>query len=103
MSADNWEYCPRCTRREEVRLGERQVEVDALYGKVSVEEFNTARAALDEEREAFTNRRATFREDYEFYGADTGVVKVEYSGECTICGLKLSFKDSRDIPEVDKP
>jgi hypothetical protein len=34
----------------------------------------------------------TFREDYEIYGAQDGVVKVSYSGHCSRCGSGLDFK-----------
>ncbi len=33
------------------------------------------------------------REDYEFWGANTGAVKVDYRAECQECGLTLEFHD----------
>jgi len=51
-----------------------------------------------EEAVRATAHRATFREDYQIYGAETGTVTVEYLGECHSCGLTLEFKDQRAIP-----
>ena len=42
--------------------------------------------------------RPEFREDYEIYGAETGVVTVSYSGVCRQCGLSLHFEDRKPIP-----
>jgi hypothetical protein len=88
MSADNWEVCPRCFRRAKVAANERAAEVYRAYGKVPPEEFAKARSAL---REPDREEYRTFREDYEFYGADVGVVSVEYSGRCDVCGLSAEF------------
>lgn len=47
-----------------------------------------------------------FREEYGIYGAETGTVTVEYSGECQRCGLVLKFTDLHPIPmpvEENKP
>lgn len=101
MSADNWAHCPRCTAREEKRLARREAEVQALYGTVPVEEFDKARTDLAAERTKFAARPATFREDYEIHGAESGTVTVGYHGECMDCGLDLSFQDEHPIPEWD--
>ena len=98
MSADNWARCPRCTIRERRRLDARAAEVAKLYGSVPVEDFDKARNDLDAEQRAFEKRPYTFREDYEFYGAEEGVITASYSGHCEKCGLSLSFKDEHPIP-----
>lgn len=99
MSADNWAVCPRCLQRAKKREADRLAEVMASYGKVSVAEFDAARAAVEPVREQdFT----TFREDYEISGAKTGTVTVSYSGNCDRCGLSLSFEESRAIPGLDE-
>lgn len=103
MSADNWTHCPRCTAREEKRLDLREIDVQALYGTVSVEEFDQARSDLAAERTKFGVRPENFREDYEIYGAKTGTVSVGYSGECQDCGLRLSFQEEHPIPDWNKP
>jgi hypothetical protein len=67
----------------------------ASYGKVPAGEFDQARAAVEPVREA---DYATFREDYEIHGAETGTVEVGYAGECDTCGLSLDFHDKHEIP-----
>lgn len=101
MSADNWTKCPRCTERAAAELKKIEDAVDALYGTVPVEEFDAARAMLEKKREKNVNREETFREDYEIFGAEDGVVTVGYRGACTACGLTLSFEENHPIPDVD--
>ena len=95
MSASNWAVCPRCLRRATVAHDKQVVTVMATYGTVTVEEFDQARAAIEPVRDA---DYATFREDYEIHGAETGTVKVGYAGECDTCGLSLDFHDKHEIP-----
>ena len=103
MSADNWARCPRCLQDAENALAAQGAEVDAAYGKVSVEEFDRMRDALYRAREHINGENAyrSFREDYEITGAENGEVEVTYSGECNKCGLKLKFNDSHPIPGVE--
>ena len=103
MSADNWTQCPRCTFRGNQRLEARAAEVKALYGTVSVQDFDEARKALESERTKFGSRPANFREDYEFYGAKDGTVTVSYSGGCEDCGLSLHLHEEHPIPDWNKP
>lgn len=102
MSADNWAQCPRCWKRGVAKLAAQEVEARAAYGLATVDEFDRMRGELEEARRAFEVRRPTFREDYEFSGAETGTVDIDYSGACTECGLSLSFSDRREIPDLDK-
>jgi hypothetical protein len=90
MSADNWAECPRCKYRAKLKFEKESDAVQGMYGKVSVEEFDAARAALELEDVGHT-----FREDYEFYGAEGGEITAEYSGHCTRCDLGLDFKHER--------
>lgn len=93
MSADNWTYCPRCEgrRSEEAEALERTARDS--YGYVSIERFEVlrSRAAAARASIAPENRHPTFREDYEFYGAETGVVHASYSGHCSLCDLSIQF------------
>jgi hypothetical protein len=92
VSADNWAVCPRCYQRARDEYDEKVAAVMSSYGRVPVEEFDAARAKLEEpQAEQFTR----FREDYEFYGAETGTLTVSYKGRCAECGLELAFKDER--------
>lgn len=38
-----------------------------------------------------------FREDYEFYGAESGTLKFYYSGLCSDCGLSLVLSEHREF------
>jgi len=91
VSADNRAKCPRCAKRTEAALLKRELAVAESYGTVSIEDFDRARADLADERSAAQGALPTFREDYEIYGAEDGIVHVDYSGSCQECGLSLSF------------
>lgn len=86
MSADNWTECPRCVDRANRDYRAEVERVEALYGKVPVEEFDRERAAL-----RAPELDATFRENYEFYGAMSGTVHYNYRGSCTRCGLSTEI------------
>jgi hypothetical protein len=94
VSADNWAKCPRCIHAARADLNEKQRQVDAAYGKVSVAEFDQARADLADGWKSFEGYDAyrTFREDYEIHGAEDGEVRVGYHGGCKECGLTLTFE-----------
>lgn len=92
MSADNWAICPRCLEGGREAHDEAVQAVMATYGKIPVDEFDAKRAALPQlDPEKFR----TFREDYEFYGADAGEVVADYSGHCSQCGLGVDFSEHR--------
>lgn len=92
MSADNWTTCPRCTAKHEAKVKEAAAALAEAYGKVTVEEFDTARAELRAIEQVGPDE--TFREDYEFYGAKDGTITADYGGECSVCGLTARLKHS---------
>jgi hypothetical protein len=104
VSANNWTTCYACqTRRadaDDERIAEQRKLIEDAYGQVSQEEYDSLRgrveAAIAEIKAAPLGR--TFREDYEIYGAETGVVTVSYGGSCTVCGYGTSFEDQHPIP-----
>lgn len=100
MSADNWARCPKCLKEGEASFAKQQIEVDEAYGKVSIEEFDRQRAELAKAQEFLDEDDTfrTFREDYEFSGAEEGVVTASYKGQCTKCGLSLKFEEKHPIP-----
>ena len=100
MSADNWAQCPRCVKRHEKALREGAARVAEAYGKVPLEEWDRMRDWQSEAESELI--RETFREDYEFYGAEDGEVVASYSGSCSECGLSLSFTDRHPIEGVDE-
>lgn len=89
MSADNYAVCPRCRDREQARLDELGRRAQEAYGKVPVDEFDELRREADQVLDL--EKLSTFREDYEFYGAETGEVVATYGGSCSECGLEVSF------------
>ncbi len=98
MSANYWAICPRCKNRAIRERSAISDQVREAYGNVPVEEWealsNRVRAPLDEE----TFR--TFREDYEFYGAEEGTIIASYGGSCDVCGLSAELHS--ETPFWDK-
>ena len=94
MSASNWAICPRCVDNAEAESAERQNKVMAAYGKVPVEEFERMRAESDAAAVKEEDYR-TFREDYEFYGAEDGEIVASYGGGCGTCGLTVSLRATK--------
>lgn len=95
MSADNWADCPRCAKRREEEIAHTESQINAAYGHVPVAEFDQKRADLEKLKASRPD--PTFREDYEIYGAEDGVVKVVYSGRCSTCGLALKFEHEHEL------
>lgn len=98
MSANNWATCPRCLARAKKVEADQLAAVMDTYGKVSLTEFDAARAAIKPVVEALFK---TFSENYEIYGAETGEVTVSYAGGCSVCGLSLQFENPWPIEGVD--
>jgi ribosomal protein S27AE len=92
MSADNWARCPRCADDHAKDVERAQAALDASYGKVPLDQFDKMRAEVASLRASTPPE--TFREDYEFYGAEDGEVVAEYRGQCSKCGLSVKFQDS---------
>lgn len=90
MSADNWAICPRCHHRALVEHeAKRQAALDS-YGTVPLAEFEELRYHADVPFD--DGAYHTFREDYEFSGAEEGVIYVRYKGRCTVCNLSLEIE-----------
>lgn len=113
MSADNWTVCPRCLHKALIEKEELKRQVNELYGKIAIVEFDDLRA----QAEAPLEIKHTFREDYE-----TGMHSIEevedlanvrgqffvvYKGECQECGLRYehrheeTFWDPLDPDDAD--
>lgn len=92
MSADNWAVCPRCLTEATNVHATEEARIAGLYGQVPVGEFDAERAAL---AEVDPEKFRTFREDYDFYGAEEGEVRAKYSGGCKTCGLSVSFEKTK--------
>lgn len=97
MSADNWTTCPKCTADAWAAY---RVEDDALtaqYGKIPPDEWKAKSDAFP----VAPKLEETFREDYEFYGADEGVLSIRYRGRCSECGTGCEF--TKDVPFYPEP
>jgi hypothetical protein len=92
MSADNWAVCPKCVKLANVKAAEQVTAVKESYGKVPEQEYTAALLALDKLPKTPADIGENFREDYEIYGAESGVITVSYSGHCSRCGLGLDFE-----------
>lgn len=97
MSADNWAVCPRCKKLEMETIAELDRRIEQEYGKISIDDFLVLRNEAQNRREGLPLQKATFREDYEIYGAEDGGVEVNYRGSCNCCGLALKFTDYRPL------
>lgn len=89
MSASNWAICPACLNKAQTELERLYQEIQASYGQLPLEEFDALRTrhAAGINHDEFR----TFREDYEFYGAEDGTVVATYSGHCQKCNVGTDF------------
>lgn len=95
MSADNWTQCPRCIETHNAELKRLSNEIDARYGKVSMEEFDEFRQEVQE----FVLRGVDyqFREDYETFLGEDGWVHISYRGFCRTCSLAFKFEHDEKV------
>jgi hypothetical protein len=103
MSADNWAQCPKChdlkLKAWQQAVRDKQEYLASVYGKVTAEEYmllvdKPVDVENPGEMDEDNSRTATFREDYEFYGARDGVVEVSYRGGCAVCDLQITIDES---------
>lgn len=102
VSADNWTHCPRCKYNKKKDYEEKVENLRACYGTVSLDEFEKRTKAVERCTPTENNLNAeTFREDYEFYAAETGTLKIEYTGNCQECDLLCTF--THEVPFWSPP
>jgi len=99
MSADNWAKCPHCEHRRQTEVAELDRRLANAYSEATQEQYEALRAQREER--ATEDLGHTFREDYEFFGAETGAVHVSYSGSCSDCGLEMHIDETYPL-EVTK-
>lgn len=97
MSASNWAVCPRCFDQARRVFAVESAKLEETYGVVPLADFDAVRARLAPPNPEDFH---TFREDWEFYGAERGEVTADYSGHCSKCGLGLDFKETRKFFEA---
>ena len=97
MSADNYAICPRCLAEARAYA---TATLDMLRDRGVPEETisKLTKGALDKVN---PEDYRTWREEYQFYGASSGFITVDYYGECQECGLSLSFEDEHRIRGLD--
>jgi hypothetical protein len=83
MSADSWEICPRCLQQAQDK---GIADFKKTYG------YTPPIDHIPIEPEDYR----TFREDYEI-GLYRGHFIVNYAGQCTVCKLRLDFRESRNL------
>lgn len=97
VSADNWAVCPRCKKNEENDIRALDLRIEKEYGKISIDDFLVLRNEAQQRREGLPKQEASFREDYEIFGAEDGAIEIHYSGHCKFCDLTLEFTDYRPL------
>lgn len=104
MSADNWAKCPRCADTDTAEIKELENDLRDSYGKVSLEEYENLQTQIEEAKYQIkqNSAKATFREDYEIYGAETGILTISYRGVCNMCGLSNKINEERYFYPVQK-
>lgn len=105
MSADNWTTCPKCEEDSAKALkalfeGYEKYTADA-YGKVPLEDFEAKRrefsTAILNLEERMESKAKNLREDYEFYGADTGTLTISYSCSCRVCNFQWEYNNTEEM------
>lgn len=71
-----------------------RLEMDDKYGNIPLAEFDELRQRV--ETPIDEDKLRTFREDYEIYGAEDGVIHISYGGHCSVCGTECNI--SQDHP-----
>jgi hypothetical protein len=103
MSADYIGQCPRCLEEaDKVQLAKdealrRQLDEVRTFTPELTDVIDLLEQAI-EQNEA-PEVKETFREYYEFYGADQGTVHWDFQGTCTVCELTVSFEGSHPFYE----
>jgi hypothetical protein len=93
MSADGWDTCPRCENDSAEKIKELELALADAYGNIELEDW----LAMKEETKAniqwLESQEETWRENYEFYGANTGTLSIRYGAYCTKCGLEFEYEE----------
>jgi len=91
MSADNYAICPKCCDIADELRNQQVDAAAAAYGKVDSAEYERLREIALQPKPALNHN---FREDWEISGAEEGTLYIDYSGQCSVCGLKCHFSTS---------
>lgn len=90
MSADNWGYCPKCSKQ---RLGTENKLADEMMQAKKLNSLSAFEEAKEKYNEFIRQElRNTLREDYECCITQDGNFYISYSGVCQECGFSKQFK-----------
>lgn len=89
MSSDRYSECPRCRHVAEEKKRLLQGKAAEAYGVLPYPDFEALR--LESEKPLYLE--PTFREDWEFYGIEDGVLHAQYGGSCTHCNLRVNLNE----------
>jgi hypothetical protein len=103
MSADNWTECPRCVAALDAAVAVAEEALLAADDANDLAAWKEAHSLVTVARHNRAQVKPTFREDYEFYGAEEGEVTASYSGECQACGLAVNFREQRRFFDPSSP
>jgi len=92
MSADNWTTCPKCNEKHIQSLHDARRQLDKLYGKVSLSQYQAEEARVRNLENAKSEN--TLREDYSQGTNDVGEYNVSYSCSCSICKFHWSYENT---------
>ncbi len=93
MSADNWTYCPKCSKQRVLTQERLDRSVEEAYGKIPQEKY----MELVEARNNPPRLQDTLREDYEVGIYDAGRFFISYKAQCTVCGFTFSYRHEEEI------
>jgi hypothetical protein len=96
VSADNWDFCPRCKLVADEKLAAAREKLNEHYGVIPVEKY--LREMADVKRQEKAVPEQTFREDYQI-GIYDGYFHVSYCGLCIKCNFEFRFNKEQRIDE----
>lgn len=93
MSADRWSECPYCIKSAEQFVAEKVKDAEALYGKISLKDFEAMRRAVP-----VVDHTRTVREDYYVEELTADGIVFSYSANCTVCEFTVNISQRWPLP-----
>ncbi len=80
----------------------RQIDQIRVWGSMTGDTTEDAIELLEQARERNEAPEVAddFREDYEFYGCEEGVIHYVYKGYCQVCKLSTEFRGEHPFFEI---
>ena len=109
MSANDWNFCPKCKVNFDNKLQQLSIELEDLYGKVPREQYMEVFENTEVERASIkkliTNEDyKTLRLDYTVSVNEDGEFKITFTAVCDRCGLihKHNHKEQINLTTQNK-